>query len=818
MTFRLPRTAAAGCMALAAATLSFLPVPGLPPAAAQEDGRDAEIRALAETIAGADDARAAWGDSIRLSGFGSKAAATVADAAGNEDATPLGRTALARVLLGFRERDRAAPILLKVAEQADAPVEVRVDAIRLLAQTNDDWADRIQAILDDALNGRIRAACASTLWRLTKEPAAKTPLREMLRSDDPDLRAEGAISLAEIGDFSADVQEALNQFRAEPTDRGRLADLLLQKEAWEKVGREGQHAAPAAAAPTGIEALFEEMLRTLREHYVEPNELDLKKLWDGAAHGFVSGVGEPHTDYQDIEERDVWTDQLTKRYSGIGAYVGLDQDGIFSITRPMFGGPAWKSNLRAGTRILRIDEWDTVGHSVDDIVKRLRGPTDTQVRILIHRRGWKEPQELTITRRPISVPTVNAAILPGKVGYVLVDNFAEDTANEFRKALRRFEEDGATSLVVDLRGNPGGYLNVAELMGEALLPGDKLVHETRGRGEPGQDARYVTRGTSSQWARSVPLAVLVNEGSASASEILSGAIQKNGRGRVVGTRTFGKGSVQNTFYLYTQPFAEPFTDSDGNGRWNPPEDFRDVNGNSAFDDGEPYRDANGNGRWDGGEKFDDRNGNGRFDAPAVKITIARWYVGSRPGSFELNPHRKQMIVGGRRVFLGGIEPDFPVAPEDFEGWRAEETGKLDRSDAFDRYLGGPDHPRFAEKKDDFVRLATNDTRNPSDWPGFDDFYRSLDTKLSRDEVWYWLHLRMRDEASNAAGRVLVGDFVVDQQLQGALRDLMDRESGTALRATPEYAFIASRTFEVPPTYDKEALAKARPVVGEDAAR
>jgi carboxyl-terminal processing protease len=808
MSRPLPRTVLAVALAFAFPLLVGAPSP----AAAQEETAEAEIHALAMGVATATDPEAAWDDAMRLVGYGSKAVQATADAANSADATPAGRVALGRVLLALRERPRAAEALLKVASQSDAPVPLRAHAVRLLAQTSDDFEDGIRAVMDSALDSRLRAACAYTLWVLTKDTAVKGALREMLRSDDPEIRIEGALALAEVGDFSPGVQEVLQMVRVEPTDRGRLASVLLEKEAWDKA----RSVAPAAqpTARQGLQALLDEILRNLRSVYVQPEDIDLQKLADGAAHGFVNGLGDPYTVYQDLEERDEWSDTLTKKYGGIGAYVGFDQDGIFSITRPMFGGPAWKADMKAGTRVLRIDDWDTAGHSVDEIVKRLRGPAGTQVKLLLLKPGWKEPQEKTMTRAPISVASVNSTMLPGKVAYVVVDNFAQDTAEEFRRTLQQLEKDGATAVVLDLRFNSGGYLNVAEKMADLLLPPGRLVVETKGRSGSERDGAYVTQGSSTQWSRSVPLAVLTNEFSASASEILAGCLKMHERARLVGTRTFGKGSVQNIFWLYTPPFAEPFVDRDGNGEWDDAEPYQDVNRNGRWDAGEPLRDVNGNGRWDEAESFTDRNGNGRFDAPAVKVTIAKYYVGRKPGTFEFNPHRREMIISNRRVWLGGVEPDVPVGSEEFEGWRAEETTKLERSNAFERYLG-ENKSFFEQHKETFKRLAEGDSRNPADWPGFEEFYKSLDTRLTRDEVWYWLHLRMRNEVSNEVGRLLVGDYATDQQIQRAIRDLMDRPGGEALGQVPEYRFIAERTFELPPTYDPAEIAKARPARNND---
>lgn len=805
--------------ALLAASLLVVPAAFVPPvvgtAAAQEAGVEEEMRALAQALATSDDPQHAWNDAARLAGFGTKATPFATEAASSGEATPAGRVALGRVLLQLREPSRAAEALLRTAEDAEAPIAVRVEAVRLLGQTSDDHEDPVRRILDAALDPRLRAAAASSLWAMTKDRDAKKSLQELLRAEDFELRVEGALALAEIGDFGPDVEAVLQQIRTEPTERGRLSRALLEKDEWVRM-RTATPAAPAvqagasAAPATGLPALLDEVTETLRAVYVSPNEIVDQKLAEGAAQGLVAGLGDPHTVFQSVEERDDWTDNLTKEYGGIGAYVGFDDDGVFTITRPMFGGPAWKANFKSGTRILRIDDWDTFGHSVDDIVKRLRGVPNTPVRLLYQRPGWKESQETTLVRAFIKVPTTFAATLPGKVGYLLVDNFAKNTAEEFRKALQQLERDGAQALVLDLRWNSGGYLRTAEEMADLLLPQGKLVVETKGRPGVTRDERHLSLGRGTAWTRSVPLCVLVNEYSASASEILSGALKAHGRARIVGQRTFGKGSVQNLFPLYTRPFAEPFTDTLANRRWDDDEAFDDRNGNGRWDEGEPLDDRNRSGRWDPAEPFEDLNGNGRFDAPSVKVTIAKYYVGKDPGAYEFNPSRREMIVAGRRVWLGGVEPDLAVASEELEGWRAEETGKLDRSDAFERYLG-KEGEFFEKHRETFLRLAEADTRNPADWPGFEEWFATLTTKLTREEVWYWAHLRLRNHASNALGRLLVGDWVVDQQLQRAIADLAERPGAGAVASAPEYAFVREKKFELPPTYAAEALAKARPV-------
>ena len=813
--------------AIAAAALVLVVAIGrASPAAADESAQPSDVKALAESVATATSEHDAWNDAVRLVGFKEKASTFAVDAANLPDATPLGRVALARVLLAIGERGRGAQALLKVAA-SDAPADVKIAAIELIADAGDDEDAEtgIKKLLDESMDPRIRAAAAKTLWAIAKDLDAKTRLKALLRSDDFDTQVAGAVALAEIRDFNPDVKKVLSQIRAEPSERGRLARVLLEKSEVEAIYAGGtpltatpvKPAVPSAVKPEEAQmvALLFDALSKLKSRYVDPSKLDQKKLFEGAARGLVEAVGDIHTVYQSSDEHANWDDSLGKEYGGIGAYVGFDAAGIFSITRPMFGSPAWKANLKPGDRIIRITdkratppEFDTVGQEMDLIIRHLKGPPNSEVTITVVRPGWREPRDLSLMRGLIQVPSVYSAMLPGKVGYISIDTFAKKTTEEFRTAAEGLRESGATSLVLDLRSNGGGLLRVAEELGDYLLPKGSLVVETKGRPEDGPQETYITKGASNAWSRSVPLAVLVNGFSASASEILSGALQVHGRAKIVGERTYGKGSVQNVFGIYDAPFAEPFTDLDNDGEWFRGEPYRDANGNGRWDAGEAFDDWFGNGRYRGPEPFNDVNGNGEFDAPAVKITIAKYYIGRTAGTYQFSPHRQEAFVANRRVVLGGIEPDAPIAADEFEGWRNEEIAKLEERKAFDTYFD----QNFEANRDRYLQLAQEDTRDPAQYPKFDEFYASLNTKLSREDVWFWLHVRTRNWASNALGRLLVGDWVADNQIQRAIKTLAEITPGADdVERAPQYAWVLAKDFVVPPTYGAEAMKTMRPV-------
>lgn len=810
---------------LAAAAAFFLCLglaAGRDSALAQETSPQEDMKSLAESVATSTAEREAWNDAVRLIGFGDKAAPFAVEAAAMTDATPLGQVALGRVMIALRERGRAAQTLLRVAQSEEATPDLKVQALDLVAEAGDDEAAEtgVKKLLDESMDPRVRAAAAKTLWAIAKDLEAKTRLKDLLRSDDFETKVEGALALAQIRDFNPDVKSVLHRIRDEPTTRGRLARALLEASEVEQMYAGARSATPVTAQPVKpaasdpMSGLLAEALRELQDRYVDPAKIDPRKLAEGAARGLVEAVGDPHSSYQSSQEHASWNDSMSKEYGGIGAYVGFDEEGIFSITRPMFGSPAWKANLKPGDRILRIKshepakELDTQGQELDAIISTLKGPPNSQVTITLSRPGWRETKDLTLTRGLIKVPTVYAEMLPGKVGFVNVDAFSQRTHEEFRMEMERLRRDGAKGIVLDLRWNSGGLLRVAENMADYLLPKGSLVVETKGRGADGFYETYVTKEDGHEWSRSVPLVVLVNGASASASEILSGALQKHGRARVVGERTFGKGSVQNLYQLFQQPFAEPFTDTNNDGERDQGDPYEDANGNGRWDAGERFADADRSGRYTPPEPFEDVNGNGVFDAPAIRITIAKYYIGRERGAFEFSPHREESFVQGRRVFLGGIEPDVPVASEELDGWRSEEIRKLEDAKVFDKYLD----ERFEKHRDLFLELAKDDGRDPSRYPDFDAFYASLDTKLSREDVWLWLHVRTRTYASNALGKLLVGDFVVDAQLQRAIKELgsMTGAAETVAAAEP-YAWILAKDYPLPITYGPEAMKTARPI-------
>jgi carboxyl-terminal processing protease len=259
---------------------------------------------------------------------------------------------------------------------------------------------------------------------------------------------------------------------------------------------------------------------------------------DGARKGLVAAGGDPYTVYMDSTQAKALSDDLNGQFSGIGAEIGI-KNNVLTVISPIAGTPAEKSGLRAGDLIAKINGEDTTDMSVDLAVSKIRGPKDTQVTLRIVRTG-SDPQNITITRDNITVPSVNWEIKNGNVGYIKLSRFGSDTADLVNQAASELKAKGATKVILDLRNNGGGYLDAGVSVASQFLPAGQLVVEERTNGKSVNKLDSTDGGL----LVGLPTIVLINEGSASASEIVAGALHDNGAARLVGVTSFGKGSVQ----------------------------------------------------------------------------------------------------------------------------------------------------------------------------------------------------------------------------------------------------------------------------------
>lgn len=281
------------------------------------------------------------------------------------------------------------------------------------------------------------------------------------------------------------------------------------------------------------------VLARINDAYVE--EIPPDTLVDAAIKG-LSTVLDPHTSYFAEKEVDDLKVHTEGEFGGLGITIGV-RENVLTVISPLDGTPAQRMGIQAGDRIVEIDGKTTRGISVDDAVGKLRGKPGTKVTIKIWRSGLAEPLPFLITREIIKIESVPwSGILPGKVGYIKLVQFAKPTSEDVEKALKKLKAQGATSYILDLRYNPGGLLNQAVEISELFLPPGRVIVSTKGR-ITSQNSE-LSSGREPVIDTTIPLVVLVNGGSASASEIVSGAIQDWDRGVILGTQSFGKGSVQ----------------------------------------------------------------------------------------------------------------------------------------------------------------------------------------------------------------------------------------------------------------------------------
>ncbi len=287
---------------------------------------------------------------------------------------------------------------------------------------------------------------------------------------------------------------------------------------------------------------FKEVFSIVTTNYVD--SVDEAREVESAIYGMLEEL-DPHSQYIPKKEVEKAEEPLTGSFDGIGIEFNIIHDTIL-VVAPIAGGPSEALGIQAGDKIIKIDGKSAVGFTIDDVMKTLRGPRGTKVTVTIIRPGVAEPLEFTITRDKIPITSVDAAyMLNDTIGYIKVSRFAGPTPHEFYKALVKLRRAGMQRLILDLRDNPGGYLQASVMIADELIKADRTITYTEGRARPRQD--YVATDYGNFETR--PLAVLINEGSASASEILSGAVQDWDRGIVVGRRSFGKGLVQENFRL-----------------------------------------------------------------------------------------------------------------------------------------------------------------------------------------------------------------------------------------------------------------------------
>ena len=303
--------------------------------------------------------------------------------------------------------------------------------------------------------------------------------------------------------------------------------------------------------PSGVDfSKFWQAWALLNKNFVETQSsstapTDQEKLY-GAIKGLTESYGDPYTVFLAPVEAQQFNEAIAGSFSGVGMEMG-NKDGKITVIAPLKGSPAERAGILSGDTVIMVDATSTQGLSVDDAVKLIRGPKGTTVKLTLERASTTQPIVVSIVRDTINVPTIDGSSKNG-VYTIALYSFTQNSAELFRGELRKFVQSGDKKLILDLRGNPGGYLEAAVQMASFFLPiGQTIVTEDY----KGKQTNSVHRslGYNVFAGKGVKMAILVNQGSASASEILAGALQQNGVATVVGMPTFGKGSVQQLLQL-----------------------------------------------------------------------------------------------------------------------------------------------------------------------------------------------------------------------------------------------------------------------------
>ncbi len=296
-----------------------------------------------------------------------------------------------------------------------------------------------------------------------------------------------------------------------------------------------------AATPDELGTLFApfwEAWNVVHDQYVE-QPINDELLMQGAIRGMMDALGDQQTFYMEPQVYENETSSLQGRYEGIGAYVDTEGD-YLTIVSPIEGSPADQAGLMPGDKVIAIDGEDMTGVAPEEARLKVLGPEGTQVNLTVAREGEPAPIEFTITRAKIEIRSAEGKMLEDNLGYLDINTFGEQTTRELRTALDDLLKQNPRGIIIDLRNNPGGYLSTSVEVASEFIDEGVILYEEYGDGR-----REEHRALGNGQATDIPLVVLINEGSASASEILAGALQDYDRATLVGVKSFGKGSVQN---------------------------------------------------------------------------------------------------------------------------------------------------------------------------------------------------------------------------------------------------------------------------------
>ena len=676
-------------------------------------------------------------------------------------------TPKATILLAASRLLGAAPEVGRVAEALGPLVDaqdasVGCAAARLLADKSfkalaptkrDQFAAQMLARAKDAaLAPKLRLDFAKAAHRSgggKERIKANEILRQFLGSQDAELKAEGALALAELDAavIDGELRTILERLAKVPDARGQLAASYLEREELlRKTERTRKDLLERAEKQEELPEMreFLAVVRLIEERHIEAKNVTQEDLFNAAINGMLRYMDD-HSALLTSEQYAKFFGELEAEYGGIGAYVNEDQDdGLFTIVRPIYSGPAYRQGLMTDDKIVRIGNWPTLGEPVDEIIKHLKGKPGTAAELYIWRHGMDteliqrptNDMKVTVLREQVRIPPGTFQLLPGGIGLIQLDDFSQVATDELKHWIEELSKLGMKALVLDLRFNGGGLLPAAREVAELFLPSGKVVVSTEGTDVRGRRREEIlkTEGSAPVLAAETPLVVLVGGATASAAEIVAGALQDHGRAKLVGKTTYGKGSVQQLIPVPGYPEDE-------------------------------WEDEDGDGLRDGWEKLTkDHDGDGEVDyAPRVKLTIAKYLLPSKR-SIHREMDREHRIISE-----GGVKPDVEIDSTSIEGWRLQEQRRV--LPMVKKHV----EDTYAANRELYGRLSVSDMKRPDLYPGFDQLVRSLETSLSDDDVRRVLRYQVRRRVQDDRGAEFpLGDFVEDVQLQKAIEVALEQ--------------------------------------------
>lgn len=293
--------------------------------------------------------------------------------------------------------------------------------------------------------------------------------------------------------------------------------------------------------PEGFDfSLFWEAWKVLEENFVDPSKINYQKMIYGAISGMVNSLKDPYTVFFPPEDAKIFKEDVAGEFQGVGMEIGIRNDQL-TVIAPLEGTPAQKAGLRAGDKIVKINDSSTKDMTADEAVKLIRGPRGTKVVLTIFREGWSETKDFSIIREVIEIPSLKLELKNNDIAHIKLYQFSETSRLAFQQTAVEILNSPAKKIILDLRNNPGGYLEVAQDIAGWFLEKGKLV-TIEDFGGKQENIEYKANGPAK--LSSFPLVVLINQGSASGSEILAGALRDNRGILLIGEKSFGKGSVQ----------------------------------------------------------------------------------------------------------------------------------------------------------------------------------------------------------------------------------------------------------------------------------